>query len=142
MQRGGNEEKHLLGSGIPCVKHKCTKCCIETSMPLSRLDVERILKERCRFTDFAVKIGKEWRLKNSSGKCIFLSESACEVYSFRPEGCRLYPLVYDENSKRAVMDRECPFAHEFEFGEDEVDRLRMLLKRVKKEARREYRNLR
>jgi len=121
------------------VKHKCVKCCIETSMPLSRFDVESILKEGYRFRDFATKIGKEWRLKNRSGKCIFLSEGACEIYPFRPEGCRLYPLVYDENSKKAVIDKGCPFGREFEFGEDEVNRLRILLKRLKKEARREHR---
>jgi len=68
-----------------------------------------------------------------------LSESACDIYSFKPEGCGLYPLVYDENSKKAVIDNGCPFGHEFEFGEDEVNRLRILLKRLKKEARREYR---
>jgi hypothetical protein len=48
-------EKHLLSSGIPCMIHTCVKCCIETSMPLSRIDIERISQQGYRFKDFVVK---------------------------------------------------------------------------------------
>ena len=139
MEKNSEVEKHFLGSGIPCVKHKCMKCCIETSMPLSRSDMKRILKEGYQFRDFAVKIGKEWCLRNSSGRCIFSSEGVCKIYSFRPEGCRIYPLVYDENTRKAMLDPTCPYGYDFEVREEDVKNLKILLKRLKKETRREYR---
>ena len=36
--------RHELESGIPCLKHRCVKCCLETRMPLLDLDLKRILK--------------------------------------------------------------------------------------------------
>lgn len=135
MKRDGEAETHLLGRGIPCVKHACVQCCIETEMPLSRLDIKRILKLGYRLKDFAVKTGNGWRLRNRSGRCIFLSEGGCKIYSFRPEGCRLYPLVYDENIQKAVIDHTCPYGYEFEVGKDDVKELRILLERLEKETR-------
>ena len=81
----------------------------ETSMPLSRFDIKRILKAGYQFMDFAVKIGKAWCLRKSSGRCIFISEGGCKIYPIRPEGCSLYPLVYDENTQKAVLDHVCRY---------------------------------
>jgi len=81
---GSEFERHLPGSGFSCVKHKCIKCCIETSMPLSCFDVKRIVKVGFRLRDFAAKIGKEWCLRNSSGRCIFISEGGCRIYPIAP----------------------------------------------------------
>ncbi len=41
MNTHAQTKKHLLNSGIPCTIHNCVKCCIETRMPLSRIDIER-----------------------------------------------------------------------------------------------------
>jgi len=54
--------RHSLASDIPCVKHRCLKCCLETRMPLSNLDLKRILKIGYRIEYFAVKTKEEWRL--------------------------------------------------------------------------------
>lgn len=128
-------ERHSLRSGVPCVRHKCVKCCLETRMPLSRFDVKRVLELGPRLEDFAVKVAKEWGLKNRSGRCVFLSEDGCKIYSHRPEGCRLYPLVYDEGAGKAVKHRLCPYRHEFEVREDDVKNLRELLERLKNNSR-------
>jgi Fe-S-cluster containining protein len=130
MSVGDEVEKHSLRSGVPCMNHKCVKCCLETRMPLSRFDIDRILELGHRREDFAVKAGKEWRLRNRFGRCVFLSEDECTIYSHRPVGCRLYPLVYDGDAGRAVMHRLCPYRHEFEVRKDDVTILMKQLERL------------
>jgi hypothetical protein len=99
-------------------------------MPLSRPDIERIQKLGYRLTDFAQKTEDEMLLKNKLGKCVFLSDCGCRIYPHRPEGCRLYPLVYDENSQKATVDYLCPYGYEFEVKEEDAKRLKALLGRL------------
>jgi len=135
MSENGKTERHPLRSGIPCMKHRCVECCIETRMPLSSFDIERILKLGYRLNDFAVRRGGSWQLRNSSGKCVFLSEGGCKIYPYRPEGCRLYPLVYDEDLGSAVIDTLCVYGYEFEVSEDDIQKLLSLLESIEKENR-------
>jgi len=131
--KNNNEtEKHLLSSGIPCTIHSCVECCIETRMPLSRIDVERISRQGYRFKDFVVKRRRERRLKNRDGRCVFLGDNGCIIYSFRPEGCRLYPLVYNEDYGKAVIHDFCPYGHEFKVGRDDIENLYVLIKKLYK----------
>ena len=99
-------------------------------MPLSNLDLERILKLGFELEYFAVKTDGGWRLKNSSGRCVFLVEEGCGIYPHRPEGCRLYPLVYDENLKKAVIDPLCPYGHLFRVQKNDTERLKTLLEKL------------
>ena len=124
------EERHLLESGIPCLKHKCVKCCLETRMPLSSLDLNRILELGYRIEYFAVKTNEGWRLKNNSGICVFLLEEGCGIYPYRPEGCRLYPLVYDEDLRKAVVDPFCPYGGLLKVQKSDVKRLKVLLEKL------------
>lgn len=73
-EKSSEVERYLLGIGILCVKHKCIKCCIETSMQLWRLDIKRIFKLGYHFRYFAVKIWEERFPSNNPGGCIFISE--------------------------------------------------------------------
>ena len=122
-KKNNETEKHLLNSGIPCTIHNCVKCCIETRMPLSRDDILRISRQGNRFKDFVVKRKRERRLKNRNGRCVFLRDNGCIIYSFRPEGCRLYPLVYNENNRKVVVHDLCPYGHEFKVIRDDVETL-------------------
>ncbi len=122
--------RHSVANGIPCVKHGCVVCCLETRMPLSSLDIRRIVRLGYRLECFAARTKEGWRLKNSSGRCVFLREEGCRIYPDRPEGCRLYPLVYDENSEKAVIDHLCPHGHEFEVQKNDVKRLKSLTEKT------------
>jgi Fe-S-cluster containining protein len=133
--RGNEVKRYLLRSGIPCVEHQCIQCCIETRMPLSRNDILRIENLGYLLKDFAKKVGKEWRLKNRLGRCVFLSEDGCSIYSYRPEGCQQYPLVYDETSRKAVLDYLCPNSSEFKVKKDDIRSLMILLKRLRNEGK-------
>ena len=128
-------KKHPLNSGIPCLRHKCNLCCVETKMPLSRSDIKRILKMGYSLKDFAVKTAEGWQLKNRSGRCVFLGEGGCKIYPYRPEGCRVYPLVYDEASGTAVLDDLCPYKDEFKVSDRDIERLFNLLLLLEKERR-------
>jgi len=102
-------------------------------MPLSNLDLKRILKLGYGTEYFTVKTKEGWRLKNNSGRCAFLSEEGCEIYPYRPEGCSLYPLVYDETLK-AVIDSICPHGYEFKFQKNDVERLKNLIEKLDRQT--------
>ena len=131
-------KKHPLSSGIPCLRHKCNLCCLETRMPLSRDDIKQILKLGYSLEYFAAKTSEGWRLKNRYGRCVFLDEEGCKIYPQRPEGCRLYPLVYNEASETAMLDDLCPHNDEFKVNDEDIERLIDLLARLEKERRKEH----
>ncbi|TET58269.1 YkgJ family cysteine cluster protein [Candidatus Bathyarchaeota archaeon] len=122
--------RHSLAKGILCVRHKCAKCCLETRMPLSNHDIKRILKLGYKLEYFAAKTDEGWRLKNDSGRCVFLIEKRCRIYPHRPEGCRLYPLIYDETLKKVVIDPLCPYGYLFKVQKNDVARLKALLEKL------------
>lgn len=92
----------------------CGKCCLETEMILSRQDIE-LIKNRypnnIREHDFAFKNKNEqFQLKNVEGYCVFFDDYSknCNIYKFRPQGCRFYPLIYNINEKKCRLDEDCP----------------------------------
>jgi Fe-S-cluster containining protein len=99
-------------------------------MPVSNLDVKRILKLGYRLEYFAVRTEEGWRLKNSSGRCIFLQQEGCQIYPDRPEGCKLYPLVYDETLEEPVIDSICPYGDEFMVQRNDIERLESLIRKI------------
>ena len=129
----GETKKYQLTSGIPCIRHGCVECCIETMMPLLDSDIKRIIKLGYKLDDFAVRTEDGWRLKNISGRCFFLSKNDCRIYPQRPEGCRLYPLIYDENLEKPIIDPLCPHGNEFEVRKDHIKRLMILLEKLEQE---------
>ena len=123
---------HLLSSGIPCKINNCVKCCIETRMPLTCFDLERITKQGYDIKDFVVKRKRERQLKNRNGRCVFLGDDGCKIYSFRPEGCRLYPLVFNEELGNVFIHDLCPYGHEFKVSKDDEEKLIALYKKIYK----------
>ena len=100
-----------FGVRIDCVVNGkfCGKCCYQTEMPLTKEDIERIERLGYRREDFAIKVNGVYRLRNVNGKCYFLDESnRCVIYDHRPIGCRIYPIIFDITSNRAIVDDLCP----------------------------------
>jgi Fe-S-cluster containining protein len=98
---------HMGGLMVKCLK--CGKCCIETQMPLTRRDIERIERLGYRRWEFSVENDGKLKLRNINGHCYFLNPKnmKCKIYRDRPEGCRIYPVVYIEGGYVGVDD-ECP----------------------------------
>ena len=121
-----------------CRRENCIQCCVETEMPLSKDDLERLEGLEFKRNEFVVDVGGWMRLKNAGGRCVFNDGSECKVYDDRPEGCSLYPIVYNEDKEDAALDNDCPFSNEFDMGEDEKRELLELIGRLKKERKERF----
>lgn len=108
-------------------------------MPLLREDLERLEGLGLKREDFAVERDGFLRLRNTGGYCVFydIGSGRCKVYGARPLGCRLYPLVFDEE-RGALLDPECPLAGFFSEECSELRGALLLLRRVLESLRAEY----
>jgi Fe-S-cluster containining protein len=82
-------------------------------MLLSKDDAQRIVSLGFSEDFFAVRFRGFKKLRNSNGRCVFHDGEQCTIYSNRPSGCRLYPIIFDENLNRPIMDTLCPSNDEF-----------------------------
>jgi Fe-S-cluster containining protein len=97
-----------------CLRHGCIRCCLNTEMPLSLSDIDRI-KDLGFAEDFFLDVVSGSRqLKNLSGRCVFHNGQQCTIYTDRPEGCQLYPVIFDEDKGQPVLDSYCPYHAEFQ----------------------------
>ena len=112
------------GVNVRCQFRDCHQCCLETEMILTLADLERITDEGYNPEEFAFSPSEAdgfWQLKNVDGRCFFLSESGkCTIYDFRPQGCKLYPLILTLDTNEVVVDDDCREQDWFE--EQEYDR--------------------
>src|SRR5665648_62346 len=87
----------------------CGVCCTETEMLLSKKDIKRLENKGYSKNQF-VRYDKQGyaELKNRDGYCVFydLVKRQCSVYIDRPSGCRVYPVILDEE-KGIVLDTIC-----------------------------------
>jgi Fe-S-cluster containining protein len=104
---GGFVKTIRLG-GI-CADFSCATCCKDTKMMLSQKDIENIACLGYNKKDFVyLDTDGFFKLKNINGQCFFLKNNKCEIYDHRPQGCRFYPIIYDLDLKKAVLDEDCP----------------------------------
>ena len=104
-------------------------------MLLSLEDIERI-KQQGYNIDYFVEEKKGWlKLKNKGGKCIFHNGEICLIYDNRPQGCKIYPLIYDKEYKSAILDDECPYRYNFKFNEKDIKQLYLIVKQVELERK-------
>ena len=119
-----------IQDGSSCQENGCFICCLETSMPLSLADIDRLLG--LGYTDFTIVVDDERRLRNLNGVCFFLEGHGCRVYEDRPEGCRLYPLILGKDGA-IELDGECSQVDEFTYTGVDVSNLRELVNRIRRE---------
>jgi len=102
-------------------------------MVLTSHDIERI--EKLGYDPrFFVSEQNGWlRLKNTMGRCVFHNGTFCTIYEHRPEGCVLYPVVYDKDDCCAMRDSECPQKHCFPLSEKTSKQLYTLISVLEKE---------
>ena len=116
------EVKFDYPAGIRFECIKCGICCGDTKekvrhVLLLRSEAERISAKTSRcIQEFAEtvedKIPYCYELrKTKDGRCVFLNNNQCAIYSRRPLICRFYPFEFglEENSKyRFRYTAECP----------------------------------
>jgi len=111
-------------------------------MPLSNQDINCIKKLGFN-TNFFIKSKNRWlQLKNKEGKCVFNNGSMCLIYKNRPEGCRLYPVIYDKDESCAILDKDCPYKENFKITKKTAEELfDIVLKLEKEKALRKIKNI-
>jgi Fe-S-cluster containining protein len=89
---------------------RCGVCCSKTEMLLATVDVERLTRKGYS-VEFFARFGRDGyvTLRNRRGRCVFydVAKHCCRVYADRPLGCRIYPVMHDED-KGIVVDGICP----------------------------------
>jgi len=126
----GNLERNEVNVEVNCKLNGkyCGKCCYNTEMVLTKEDIKRIAELGYPKEYFVDLTGSFPKLRNVNGHCVFLDEKTgkCLVYDRRPLGCRLYPLVYDANEGKVIVDSLCPKAKEI--SEETVRKYEKLVK--------------
>jgi len=99
-------------------------------MLLSNADIKRI--ENLGFPrDLFVDDVEGWlQLKNQNGHCVFHDGMKCLIYTHRPEGCTLYPVIYDMDNDCAIIDDDCPYGSHFSISQDVRKQLFSLVSRI------------
>lgn len=110
-------EPNLEGTSksVKCDFADCYKCCIETEMILTDDDLNRIENLGYNKNQFCLDPNETdgyWQLRNKNSIlgniCYFLSnEGKCTIYENRPQGCQIYPLIYDFEFGKPVIDEDC-----------------------------------
>ena len=96
----------------PCRDYQCSMCCTETEMTLSLEDVEHI--EERGHKGFYRETDGYLCLVNIDKNCFFLKNGLCSIYEYRPLGCKLYPVIYDEETECALLDDFCSHGERFQ----------------------------
>jgi uncharacterized protein len=87
----------------------CGVCCTETEMLLSKKDIKRLEGKGFSQNQFINYDEQGYaQLKNRDGYCVFYDRKnhQCSVYVDRPTGCRVYPVILDEETG-IILDNIC-----------------------------------
>jgi len=116
-----------------CLRARCIRCCRHTNMLLSSDDVASITRLGYKPMNFVEEHDGWLQLKNAQGRCVFHTGKRCGIYDHRPAGCRLYPIVYDDDARRAILDADCPQRHKFHRTTKNADALAALIATLQRE---------
>jgi Fe-S-cluster containining protein len=104
-------------------------------MLLQKEDIERIKGLGFDNSHFVVNRDGWLQLKNYDGRCVFNECKKCLIYEYRPEGCKLYPIIYDEGKNRTTLDVDCPHRDEFKISKIKEKFVFSLVKTIIEERR-------
>ncbi len=117
-------------------------CCLKTEMILSEQDIKLIINNSSndlKKKDFVYKNRDGFfQLKNIEGHCVFFDivSKNCKIYEFRPKGCQFYPLIYDYNDNKCVIDDDCQKPHYFYQNQEEIKiKCQQLIKYLRNEIK-------
>ncbi len=135
----------IVGDAPPCETEPCSQCCHDIEMLLTNDDLERLWAARPAeafwfeaddgYLQLKTRDGPPARGSEGGKPCWFLGDDGrCTVWSERPEGCRLYPAVWDDSLRAAVLDTDyCPHTDGFRLPKSMDDATRRLAARLEAE---------
>jgi uncharacterized protein len=116
-----------------CLETKCYLCCINTNMVLTTKDIYTIKKLGYEERFFVSEKNNWLELKNKNERCVFHDGTQCTIYDNRPEGCSLYPVVFNIDRHQAVLDSDCPQQQCFPITKEKTRRLNTLVRTLERE---------
>jgi len=116
-----------------CIKNKCIKCCKNTMMILSSDDIKNIQNLGFKKNFFVLQKEGWLLLKNNKGLCVFHDYKKCTIYNNRPIGCKLYPVIYDQDKNCAILDKDCPYRNCFKISSSIISKLFQTVKKLEYE---------
>ncbi len=134
-----------VGPEPPCTTEPCSQCCHDIEMLLTEADLERLQAARPGeefwfqadddYLQLRTRDGPPATGSPGGSPCWFLGDDGlCTVWADRPEGCRLYPAVWDDGLRRAVLDSDyCPHTDGFRLPKAMDDATRRLAGRLEGE---------
>jgi hypothetical protein len=102
-------------------------------MPLLNDDIERIAKLGFDKSQFIDELDGWLQLKNIEGRCVFHDGRKCNIYGNRPEGCRSYPVIYDDDAGCARLDDDCPHRNQFRLSKSNRETVVRLVSKMENE---------
>ncbi len=122
MPSSNNPERFTFPKNVRFECNRCALCCGDTetkrrTILLLESEAERISKTALKkVSEFARRRrGAEpyafVMKKRADGKCIFLADNLCTIYSIRPLICRFYPFKLDNPGNGEYVfsvTQECP----------------------------------
>jgi len=99
---------------------RCTRCCRDTEdrprrIMLSKLDAERIkARTKLQTNNLAKHFSSRepfiFEMRKIGGKCIFLENDTCRIYSSRPLICRCFPFWIEKTKESFIfkVSSDCP----------------------------------
>jgi len=108
-------------------------------MLLSNADIKRLENAGAEKQSSASYDDKGYaQLRNDRGFCVFYDREnkRCKIYRLRPQGCRIYPVVYSEEDG-VIVDYLCPIGKTVSKNELKTKGKSVikLLKKIDKEAK-------
>jgi uncharacterized protein len=116
-----------------CLETKCIQCCIKTNMVLTTQDIKTIEKLGYEPQTFVTQRNGWLQLRNHKGRCVFHNGTICTIYEHRPEGCVLYPIVFDKDDRCAIYDSQCPQKQCFSLSRAKEQQLHSLIQHLEAE---------
>lgn len=115
----------------------CGICCLKTEMPLFLEDLIRIQEfvTPDRSSSFYIEENGNKYLKNIDDHCYFfdITTKKCKIYDIRPLGCRFYPMVYDIDYNKCILDSDCPRRYRFYTNQNKFKESCVKLTKIMKE---------
>lgn len=98
-------------------------CCKLGGVVATRNEVDAILAEG--YPNYFIRLsdevyGVEW---GDDGHCPYLDQSKCSIYSVRPLGCRMFPVVQTQRGNIVLV--QCPLGSQL--SDQEISRRKRLL---------------
>lgn len=78
-----------------CCKKFCSSCCEKGDYPLSNYELEYLMAGyKSLDNSLKILVQDNFKKMEKGGKCPFLINGTCAVYSYRPIICRVHGLAY------------------------------------------------